>query len=84
MTVHDIVANYLREHGYAGLCNADGECGCDISDFMPCHDFCGDCEPAYLADCNHCVRGCGETYDMMLMREPCKDFEAIAEAQEKK
>jgi hypothetical protein len=39
ITVKDIVTQYLKEHGYDGLCNSDGEgCYCQLDDFCPCED----------------------------------------------
>ncbi|WP_417003698.1 hypothetical protein [Adlercreutzia sp.] len=34
--VREIVAQWLRENHYDGLCNAEGECGCGLDDLMPC------------------------------------------------
>lgn len=51
MTVQEIVAEYLKNNGYDGLCNED--CGCGLEDFMPCVNsqlsVCEThgCEPAY-------------------------------------
>ena len=51
MTVQEIVAEYLKNNGYDGLCNED--CGCGLEDFMPCVNsefHSGNihgCEPAY-------------------------------------
>jgi len=40
-----IVADYLVDHGYDGLCNAGPEgCGCECIDLAPC---CGNEIPAY-------------------------------------
>lgn len=41
MTVREIVKEYLREHGFNGLCSEDGECGCGIDDLFPCGDVSG-------------------------------------------
>ncbi len=48
MTVKEIIEKYLKENGFDGLFNSDGECGCLLDDFMPC-DSGGvqDCEPGY-------------------------------------
>ena len=53
MTVRDIVAEYLRENGYDGLCG--DECGCFMDDIMPCHqdgywEGVGDCPPGHLCE----------------------------------
>ena len=38
MTVHEIVLEYLEEHGFDGLCTDD--CGCSVDDLAPC---CSEC-----------------------------------------
>ena len=46
-----IVADWLREHGYDGLCG-DG-CGCGVDDLMPCVQCetpIVDCKPGYRCD----------------------------------
>jgi len=45
MTVGEIIATWLKEHGYDGLCNED--CGCSIDDLMPCGETFNDCRAAY-------------------------------------
>lgn len=52
MTLHEIVAEWLREHGYDGLYNTEGPCGCGLDDFMPCNELGMDCEPAYKRRCD--------------------------------
>lgn len=52
MNVKEIIEKYCKENGFDGLCNAEIECGCSISDFFPCIGDCADCEPAYLQICN--------------------------------
>jgi hypothetical protein len=36
MTVKEIVKDWLKGHGYEGLC--EDECGCGLDDFAPCAD----------------------------------------------
>ncbi len=62
MNVRTIVEDYLREHGYDGLCARD--CGCGLDKFMPCEgefDYhIMDCQPAMRSrctskDCEYCA-----------------------------
>jgi len=46
----NIVISWLTLHGYDGLYN-DGECGCDVSDLMPCGEPNSDCMAGYKVDC---------------------------------
>lgn len=50
MTLHEIVAEWLREHGYDGLCR--DTCGCGLDDLMPCGEPGDDCVPAYKRRCD--------------------------------
>jgi hypothetical protein len=55
INVKSIVAEYLKENGYYGLCK--DTCGCVIDDLMPCgNDWngtnCHDCQPGYRVTCN--------------------------------
>ena len=43
--VREIVKEWLRAHGYDGLCYYD--CGCEIEDLMPCTGYSADCQPGY-------------------------------------
>jgi hypothetical protein len=49
MTAKTILAQWLRDHGYDGLCYADCECGCGVDDLMPCGETCEQCTPAFKA-----------------------------------
>ena len=49
INVKAIIAEYLDEHGYDGLCN--GDCCCDRENMLkPCVD----CRPGYLMECEEC------------------------------
>lgn len=47
MDVIEIVKNWLLENGYDGLVDPDRECGCQISDLMPCGEGFEKCEAAH-------------------------------------
>jgi len=59
LNVGEIVAEYLKEHGFDGLVEEDGECGCELADLFPCQNenalF---CQAGYKIDCN-CSDDCG-------------------------
>ena len=50
-TVHEIIQNWLIEHGYDGLYDGDG-CGCTVADLMPCVEYTGHCMPGYYCPCD--------------------------------
>lgn len=47
MNVKEIVAAYLRDKGYDGLYNSDGECACEIGHLCPCEGIVTECHPGY-------------------------------------
>ena len=51
MNQREIVATYLRKHGYDGLYNAAADCGCEVDDLWPCEAPGDDCEPGYKVPC---------------------------------
>ena len=56
MKCKEIIKDYLKEHGFDGLFNRDGECGCEGD--APCDSGeLPDCEPAYWRDCETCELG---------------------------
>jgi hypothetical protein len=57
--IKDIVADYLITRGYEGLWNEFIDCGCEISDLMPCDEPSGDCRPGVKIPCpkDECVLG---------------------------
>jgi hypothetical protein len=67
MTVKEIVAAWLKEHGYDGLRNRS--CGCGVNDLFLCSKVgVDDCEPAYShrSPCNDCddpMGGCVHNSD---------------------
>ena len=34
--IHDMLRDWLTQHGYTGLCNPDLECGCILRNLAPC------------------------------------------------
>lgn len=62
-TVFEIVKLWLAENGYDGLCSE--ECGCKLSDLMPCGLTQAECEAGYKVDvCND-----SEGYDFYISPE---------------
>lgn len=55
-SVNDIVAEWLREHGYSGLFSGETACGCPLDDLQICGEMQGDCEAGYKIECEpeHC------------------------------
>ena len=51
INVKTILSEYLKQHGYDGLFNAELECGCTIDDSFPCEADFSECEPAYKLEC---------------------------------
>lgn len=53
ISVTEIVAAYLLEHGYDGLYLDDGGegCGCTVDDLRPCGEDMSDCKPGYKCIC---------------------------------
>lgn len=50
MDAKDIVATWLKDNWYDGLYTDD--CGCEISELMPCGEFGVMCEPGYKVPCS--------------------------------
>jgi len=64
MNVKQIVETYLKANGFDGLYSGGeydaGDCGCDLSDLMPCGGRIDDCVAAYKihdACAGHYYRG---------------------------
>ena len=57
MQVSEIVHKYLVENKYEGLYN-DDSCACTLDDLFPCEQFCDNCEPGVITECD-----CGEDCD---------------------
>lgn len=54
--VGDIVEAWLSEHGYGGLVNPDGGCGCPVGNLWCCACPSTSCQPAYEYRCGECDR----------------------------
>ena len=46
-TVEEILKQYLKANGYAGLAHPDTECGCLLDDLIPCGSYFAKCQPEY-------------------------------------
>jgi len=58
VNVADMVAEYLKKNKFEGLCDTNGECGCELDDLFPCESKGVDqCEPGYKVPCS-CGEGC--------------------------
>jgi len=60
-----IVGEYLEQHRFDGLYGA-GECGCLLSDFMPCEEDFSKCKPGYRIDA---PPGCESDYYICASRD---------------
>ncbi|WP_294043259.1 hypothetical protein, partial [Thiolapillus sp.] len=63
----DMVAAYLREHGFDGLfCD---ECGCSLDDLMPCgtNDWAWACQAGHIKP--GCTEACGQGCDFHIVPE---------------
>lgn len=55
-TVREMVAEWLRGHGYQGLVMVSHECGCGLADLMPCGGCdASACAAAYEFRCHECA-----------------------------
>jgi len=50
MYLKEIIADWLKEHGYGGLLHADTCCGCATDDLMTCGEPSPWCEPGYAGE----------------------------------
>ena len=60
MTIKEIITEWLKQNKYDGLYNPD-DCGCEISDLMPCDIPHVDCSPGYKVVCPE-----GHEYDFII------------------
>jgi hypothetical protein len=59
MNLCEIAEMWLMEHGYDGLVECEGTCGCGVGEnFIPCGSPGADCQPAYQFVCQKCAETC--------------------------
>lgn len=65
LNVKKIVEGYLKKNGYSGLYHNDMDCGCELSDLMPCNEDSGmgSCQPGYKVEYPDRRCPCGEGCD---------------------
>lgn len=56
--VTQMVTEWLKQNGYDGLYNDDGQCACDISDINPCGEICTECTAGMKEPCE-----CGDGHN---------------------
>ncbi len=69
MTTAEIVADWLRAHGYDGLAGED--CGCALDDLMPCGEIHLDCVAGHQV--LGCTSDCGRRCDYHIVAGECAD-----------
>lgn len=47
VTLPEMLSQWLKEHGYDGLCSDRYECGCLVGDLMPCGEPSEHCAAGY-------------------------------------
>lgn len=84
MAVKEIVEQWLREHGYDGLCTYD--CGCRLDDLMPCAgggyapvdaDAIAECVPGHLRRCTDPDCYCEGQMEHVIADEETSDGKTI-------
>ena len=75
MTLRDILTEWLKAHHYDGLYDDEGECGCELSDIMPCDEPGMRCSPGVKVPCDGTLEACSLGVNCkwhMVAAEPCK------------
>jgi hypothetical protein len=75
MNIKLIVEDWLKSHGYDGLCNPEIPCGCLSGDLAPCGELHEDCQPGHREDVGEsCDCGCDgqgtEHWHITIQQEP--------------
>ena len=53
ISVQQIMEKYLKDNGFDGLFNEDGECACSLGDeLIPCGELCVECQAGYKVPCS--------------------------------
>ena len=52
MNFKQLTQKILKQEGFDGLFNVDGQCACKIDNLFPCDFPYENCEPGYIAPCN--------------------------------
>jgi hypothetical protein len=76
-TVHEIVESWLRQNGYDGLYFDAQECGCFLTDLMPCDGAAHDCKAGYWIIERNCD---GEEIDVVVAEKA--EVKSVVEKQE--
>ena len=63
--VKEMVAEWLKQNGYDGLYNEDGDCACLIDDLVPCDGPCDNCLSGYKHKCPP-----GHEFDYLVTASP--------------
>ena len=66
-SVLEIVRAHLKQNGFDGLSNEDGECACIFSDLAPCGEMSQKCRAGYrrLCDCGDHDYHIGDNHDVL-------------------
>lgn len=51
---HPLISDWLIEHGFGGLYNTTGDCGCVHGDLAPCDTMTLDCIAGHIIACGGC------------------------------
>lgn len=51
LTLRDIVEQRLKQDGFDGLYDPDGECSCELGDLWPCECWSTDCLAGHYRPC---------------------------------
>ena len=57
VSIERMTREYLAAHGYQGLYNSNGGCGCSFEDLFACREPSESCVAAYKYECGKCKHG---------------------------